>query len=347
MNKALLLALMLVFSASLIPVYSIKLNNQMIQENIFQKLQEMKNPTRYIPGIPRVTEITTYYTTAITPLTLTYLPLPVFGIPIPDVSIPDPYNGDNWIYMESKKARDAFDNYLSYPVHFIDREQATFSKFINELRGYDEITESYIGIIINHKRVKYLHFAGHGGKTSDGTPFLLTRDDSNPTQYRKLYPYSIYDSVDKYWLKDITKLIYLSACYSLVNKQMSSPYKSFAYVLTNPNNGLGVNYIIGYSGEVNTILATVFAEKFYELHLKNGETIIDAFMNAKSEIGNDLGLIVSIAVSILMGFLTGGIGAIWAQILISALSGAIGALITIAIVNTFLSNLQIMSSNDW
>ncbi len=186
-------------------------------------------------------------------------------------SVPSPFDANTYIYFEYYKVSDDMNQYTTYTLHRLEGKQATLTRFLKELKGTDI------------SKPKYFHFAGHGGTTKDGTvtvPYLAVRDDNNPDKYTQLTPMKIYKKIYQNDLENI-RVVYFAACYSLTNMQSNNYYDNFVMPILDRG---GANAMIGFTGEVDSFVAYVFADKFYNHLLVKEEYITEAYENAKNEL---------------------------------------------------------------
>ena len=181
------------------------------------------------------------------------------------VKAPSPFYSDTHIYYEYIETYIKMKDNTQYEVHGIEGASATLNTFLNELRG--NITS----------KPKYFHFAGHGGLVND-IPYILVRDDNFYWKYEKLFPFRVLERIKENDLV-YTKLVYLSACYSLWNRYSNIATDNFVIPILKYG---GAQNLIGFTDVVDSRAAAFFAEKFYEEHLEEDKHISEAFDSAKS-----------------------------------------------------------------
>ena len=191
------------------------------------------------------------------------------------VYTPDPYDANTWIYAEYSDILKQFKESLSSIMQIKYTEGATYSQFLNLLGG------------TTNERPIIFHFAGHGGYTSDGAPYLLVRDDNNPDKFTQLNPSDINSRIPLYRLSNYTRLVYFSSCYSARNIYKDSKSESFGSVLT---KYLGASYFIGYSDAVDSEIASIFNHVFYINYLKNIYMPVNQVLDQTEVYFTDLGL---------------------------------------------------------
>ena len=130
----------------------------------------------------------------------------------------------------------------AYVKHFIQDKSATFKAIYSEMS----------------KKPLYLHLATEG---YDG-PSLKAYD-------KTFSPWRLFNSIHLGELKT-TKLVFLSACYSLQNYNEGNYYDNFGYVLVNI---AGAKYVIGSRGRIDTIAAAVFAMEFYDAYFAGDDNV--------------------------------------------------------------------------
>ena len=228
-----------------------------------------------------------------------------------------PPSPDSMIYLEYLITGFYFNNYSGYETHTIEGKEATFNTFLRELKG----TES--------KKPKFFHFAGHG-KMKDGKPVILVRDDDDPKNDKELEPKHIKWWLSRNELKDRTRLVYLATCYSLANLNSQGYSSSFKGALIDWG---GVQYLIGFKDEVNSVIALLFAERFYRYHLKGGLSVANAFDTAKTNVRNSLSS-SSLTINFILSVFSGVGGSVLTNLLLDLSFGEaliVGLVITIIV----------------
>ena len=189
-----------------------------------------------------------------------------------------PYNGvpvyrdiRNIHWTEANAVYTYFEDYLNtYKIDFLQDKLATFRNIYTELG----------------KHPLYFHLATEG----DTGPALKAYDEYfAPEQlFRNVYLGEL----------STTKLVFLSACYSLQNYDKGDYTKNFGFVFVNIAKA---KYVIGSRGKIDTIAAALFAMEFYDYYLVRGYGIHSAFANAYADTKEKLKELISLGTELIFG----------------------------------------------